>query len=106
SPPAKAGGGEGGGMQQDRFDLHKGTCAHTPPLPNPPPQAGEGADRVRRSRRVHSARECRYRRRDSQDLAAWHAARLRNFVLTRSRRGRDRRRPKPCPFPPSSSARP
>src|SRR5215211_1120061 len=40
SPPPLAGEGQGGGMQKD-------SCAQAHPLPTPPPQAGEGADRVR-----------------------------------------------------------
>jgi itaconate CoA-transferase len=40
SPPPFTGEGQGGGMQQG-----SSRCAH--PLPTPPPQAGEGADRVR-----------------------------------------------------------
>src|SRR5256884_463148 len=40
---------EGGGMQQDgRGRANRFMCTSSPP-PNPPPQAGEGADRVRRS---------------------------------------------------------
>src|SRR5262249_23770251 len=84
-------------------------CPHYDPLPNPPPQAGEGADRIRRSRQVHSTRKCSLAEIDgvtAKDLAAWHATQLRNSVLTPSRRGRDRRRPTPCPSPPSRSARP
>jgi hypothetical protein len=36
-------------MQQDQLDLYEDSCAYAHPLPSPPPQAGEGADRVRRS---------------------------------------------------------
>src|SRR5262249_39438267 len=42
SPPPLAVEGQGGGMRSDGS-----VKAH--PLPTPPPQAGEGADRVRRS---------------------------------------------------------
>src|SRR5207302_2191715 len=41
SPPPLAGEGQGGGTRHDRAFL-------TDPLPNPPPHAGEGADRRRR----------------------------------------------------------
>jgi itaconate CoA-transferase len=40
SPPPFTGEGQGGGTQRDSW-------VRTHPLPNPPPQAGEGADRVR-----------------------------------------------------------
>jgi itaconate CoA-transferase len=40
SPPPLAGEGQGGGTQKD-------SCVQAHPLPTPPPQAGEGADRVR-----------------------------------------------------------
>src|SRR5215471_12611503 len=36
-------------MQEDRAGMQKDSYAHAHPLPTPPPQAGEGADRVRRS---------------------------------------------------------
>jgi hypothetical protein len=36
-------------MEQDRESMQKDSYAHAHPLPTPPPQAGEGADRVRRS---------------------------------------------------------
>jgi hypothetical protein len=42
-PSPVYGGGIGRGMQQ-------GSCVRAHPLPTPPPQAGEGADRVCRSR--------------------------------------------------------
>src|SRR6516165_7900377 len=97
-------------MQQNQFDLRKDSCAHTiTPPPKPPPPAGGGADRNRRPRPLHSTRKCSLAEIagvTAKDLAAWHAAQLRNSVLTRSRRARDRRRPKPCPSPPWSSARP
>jgi itaconate CoA-transferase len=40
SPPPFTGEGQGGGMQKD-------SCVDAHPLPTPPPQAGEGADRAR-----------------------------------------------------------
>jgi crotonobetainyl-CoA:carnitine CoA-transferase CaiB-like acyl-CoA transferase len=40
SPPPFTGEGQGGGMQQN-------SCVQARPLPNPPPQAGDGAHRVR-----------------------------------------------------------
>jgi itaconate CoA-transferase len=40
SPPPFTGEGQGGGMQKD-------SCVQARPLPTPPPQAGEGAHRVR-----------------------------------------------------------
>jgi hypothetical protein len=33
-------------MQQDRGEMQRHSYAHAHPLPNSPPQAGEGADRV------------------------------------------------------------
>src|SRR5262249_21116992 len=86
--------------------IHLHTLTH--PLPNPP-QAGEGADRIRRPRRFHSTRKCSLAEIagvTAKDPAAWHAAGLRNSPLTRFRRARGRRRPTPCPSPPSRSARP
>src|SRR5262249_50721244 len=49
SPPPLAGEGQGGGTQQ-------GSSEQAHPLPNPPPQAGEGADRVCRSRGFYLAK--------------------------------------------------
>src|SRR5262245_29439232 len=42
-------------MQRDRGGMQKDSYAHAHPLPTPPPQAGEGADRVRRAL-IRSAR--------------------------------------------------
>src|SRR5262249_61755143 len=61
-PSPRWGGGEGGGacnkIERTWGKIHVHTLT---PSPNPPPQAGEGADRVRRLMRM-LARASRYKR--------------------------------------------
>src|SRR5262249_31561429 len=52
APLPLVGRGWGWGSRDRRADVGE----RTTPLPNPPPQGGEGADRVRRSRGFHVAR--------------------------------------------------
>src|SRR5262249_59311272 len=79
-------------------------CARSPP-PQPSPASGRGSRPSSPLARFHPTL-AQITIVTAKDLAAWHAAQLRNSVVTRSRQGRDRRPPTPSPSPPSSAARP